>query len=64
MRKCSNCSFFQNGEPSHCRLKPPLFMDPKNVSFPFVRPDWWCGEFRLSLRNWLRNRKVKWNEEI
>jgi hypothetical protein len=51
---CKNCKFFlmDDGEPlgGECRKHAPQMLSGSGTGwsdklFPFVKPDWWCGEF-------------------
>ena len=50
LKRCETCRFFGEEEPAHCRRFPPRALDHGNVTFPLVRPEWWCGEWRRELK--------------
>jgi hypothetical protein len=43
---CITCKFFGEGEPAHCRRYPPQALDGQNTTFPLVKPEWNCGEYK------------------
>lgn len=52
-RICENCRFLdmQEFKDSTCRRRPPFHMQDGNGSWPSVRHDDWCGDFkRLPLK--------------
>jgi hypothetical protein len=44
--KCITCKFYGQEEPPHCRRFPPVAIDGANSTYPLVKPEWSCGEYK------------------
>lgn len=48
---CGKCRFFQaEGAGGRCHRNPPQLTGDFSAYFPWVYPGWWCGEFKLHVR--------------